>query len=75
MACIVCGRTVNPDFNYVCRNCYHNLKHKLGVSRNDFRKYLRHGLGAHLYIPEEMNFKQVYGILKKNTRHYLNLRI
>ena len=60
MVCFVCGRAVNPDFNYLCFACYHNLKHKLGVSRSDFRKYLRYGLGVHLRIPEDLNFKQMY---------------
>ena len=60
MVCFVCGRDVNPDFNYFCFACYHNLKHKLGVSRSDFRKYLRYGLGVHLRIPEDWNFKQMY---------------
>ena len=47
-------------FLYFCRGCYHNLKHKLGVSRNDFRKYLCYGLGVHLRIPEDLDFKQMY---------------
>ena len=39
----------------------------LGVSRSDFRKYLRYGLGVHIHIPEDSNFKQVYdGILEKH---------
>ena len=63
MECVICGKNVKPNFNYFCRDCYHNLKRKLGVSRSDFRKYLRYGLGVHLRIPEEMNFKQVYDSL------------
>jgi len=39
----------------------------LGVSRSDFRKYLRYGLGVHIHIPEDSNFKQVYdNILEKH---------
>ena len=60
MACVVCGRNIKPYFDYFCFACYHNLKHKLGVSRNGFRKYLRYGLGVHLHIPEDWDFKQVY---------------
>ena len=67
MVCVVCGRAANTDFNYLCFACYHNLKHKLGVSRSDFRKYLRYGLGVHLHIPEDWNFKQVYDcVLEKH---------
>ena len=58
---------VKPNFNYFRRGCYHNLKHKLGVSRKDFKKYLSYGLGVRLRIPDEMNFKQVYdGLLEKH---------
>ena len=60
MQCFVCGINVKTTFIYFCRGCYHNLKHKLGVSRSDFRKYLRYGLGMHLRIPEDWNFKQMY---------------
>ena len=63
MVCVVCGKNLKPNFNYLCRGCYHNLKHKLGVSRSDFRKYLRYGLGVHLHIPEDWNFKQMYDSL------------
>jgi hypothetical protein len=39
----------------------------LGVSRSDFRKYLRYGLGVHIHIPEDSRFKQVYdSILEKH---------
>ena len=60
MVCVVCGKNVKPNFNYFCRGCYHNLKHLFGVSRSDFIKYLRYGLGVHLHIPEDWNFIQVY---------------
>ena len=60
MECVICGKNVKPNFNYFCRSCYHIKKHKLGVSRSDFRKYLRYGLGVHLHIPEDWNFKLVY---------------
>ena len=60
MVCVVCGKKVKPICTYFCRGCYHNLKHKLWVSRSDFRKYLRYGLGVHLHIPEDWNFKQTY---------------
>ena len=73
MECVVCGKNVKPNFNYFCRNCYHNLKRKLGVSRSDFRKYLRYGLGVHLRIPEEMNFKQVYDSLLEKHPTLFNL--
>ena len=63
MDCVVCGKIVKPNFTYFCRGCYHNLKHKLGVSRSDFRKYLRYGLGVHIHIPEDWNFKQMYDSL------------
>ena len=63
MVCVVCGRIVKLNFTYFCRGCYHNLKHKLGVTRSDFRKYLRYGLGVHLHIPEDWNFKQMYDSL------------
>ena len=63
MACVLCGKSVKPNFNYFCRSCYHISKYKLGVSRSDFRKYLRYGLGVHLHIPEDWNFKQVYDSL------------
>ena len=63
MVCVVCGKNVKPNFNYFCRGCYHNLKHLLGVTRSDFRKYLRYGLGVHLHIPEDWNFKQMYDSL------------
>ena len=60
MECVICGKNVKPNFNYFCRICYHNLKLRLGITRSDFRKYLRHGLGVHLHVPEDWNFKQVY---------------
>ena len=63
MACVVCGKNVKTNFNYFCRGCYHNLKHLLGVSRSDFRKYLRYSLGVHLHISEGWNFKQMYDSL------------
>ena len=56
------ANAVKPSFNYFCRGCYHNQKHKLGVTRSDF-KYLRHGLGVHQHIPEDCNFKQAYECL------------
>ena len=60
MECVVCCRNVKPNFNHFCRRCYHKSKDMLGVSRSDFRKYLRYGLGVHIHIPEDSNFKQVY---------------
>ena len=63
MVCVACGKNVKPNFNYFCRGCYHNLKHLLGVTRSDFRKYLRYGLGVHLHIPEDWNFKLMYDSL------------
>ena len=67
MECVVCCRNVKPNFNHFCRRCYHGLKDTLGVSRSDFRKYLRYGLGVHIHIPEGNNFKQVYDcILEKH---------
>ena len=60
MSCVTCGRAVKPNFNYFCRSCYRQLKHKFGVSRGDFRRYLRCGLGVRIHIPEDMNFRQVY---------------
>ena len=63
MACVVCGQHVKPHFTYFCRGCYHNLKHKLGVSRSDFGKYLQYGLGVHIHIPGDFNFKQMYDSL------------
>ena len=63
MVCVACGKNVKPNFNYFCRGCYHNLKRKLGVSRSDFGKYLRYGLGVHIHIPEDWNFKQMYDSL------------
>ena len=63
MACVVCGKNVKPNFNHFCRGCYHRLKNNLGVSRNDFRKYLRYGLGMRIRIPEDWNFRQVYDCL------------
>ena len=63
MDCVVCGKNVKPNCAYFCRGCYHNLKHKLGVSRSDFRKYLRYGLGVHIHIPEDWNFEQMYDSL------------
>ena len=67
MACVVCCRNVKPNFNHFCRRCYHKSKDMLGVSRSDFRKYLRYGLGVHIRIPEDSNFKQVYdSILEKH---------
>ena len=63
MVCVVCGKNLKPNFSYFCRGCYRNLQHKLGVSRSDFRKYLRYGLGVHLHIPEDWNFKQMYDSL------------
>ena len=63
MVCFVCGRAVNPELNYFRFARYHNLKHALGVSRSDFRKYLRYGLGVHIYIPEDWNFKQTYNCI------------
>ena len=63
MVCVVCGKNLKPNFSYFCRGCYRNLQHKLGVSRSDFRKYLRYGLGVHIHIPEDWNFKQMYDSL------------
>ncbi len=60
MVCVVCGKIMKPNFAYFCRGCYHNLKLKLGVTISDFRKYLRYGLGFHLHIPEDWNFKLMY---------------
>ena len=60
MECVICRKNVKPNFDYFCRSCYHNKKHKLGVTKTDFRKYLRHGLGVHQHIPEDCNFKQAY---------------
>ena len=60
MECVVCYRNVKPSFNHFCRGCYHKLKDMFGVSRRDFRKYLRYGLGVHIHIPEDSNFKQVH---------------
>jgi hypothetical protein len=73
MDCVVCGKNVKPNFIFFCRGCYHNMKHKLGVSRKDFRKYLRYCLGVHLRIPEEMNFKQVYDSLLEKHPTLFNL--
>ena len=71
MACVVFGKIVEPNFNYFCRGCYHNLKHLLGVSRSDFRKYLRYGLGVQVHISEHWNFRQVYDfILVKHPTLY-----
>ena len=47
----------------------------LGVSRSDFRKYLRYGLGVHIHIPEDSSFKQVYDGILENTPRYLVLQI
>ncbi len=63
MVCVVCGKNVNPNFTYFCRVCSRDLKHKLGVSRSDFGKYLRYGLGVYIHIPEDWNFKQMYDSL------------
>ena len=60
MSCVACGKTEKPNFNYFCCRCYRNLKHKLGASRSDFRKYLRYGLGVHIHIPDAWNFRQAY---------------
>ena len=73
MVCVVCGKNVKPNFTYFCRGCYHNLKHKPGVSRSDFRKYLRYGLGVHLHIPEDWNFKQMYDSLLETHPTLYNL--
>ena len=73
MVCVVCGRNVRPICSYFCRGCYHNLKHKLGVTRSDFRKYLRYGLGVHLHIPEDWNFKQMYDSLLETHPTLYNL--
>ena len=73
MVCVVCGKNVKPNFNYFCRGCYHNLKHLLGVSRSDFRKYMRYGLGVHLHIPEDWNFKQMYNSLLETHPTLYNL--
>ena len=73
MVCVGCGKNVKPNFTYFCRGCYHNLKHKLGVSRSDFRKYLRYGLGVHLHIPEDWNFKQMYDSLLETHPTLYNL--
>ena len=71
MECVVCGKDVKPIFNYFCRNCYHIWKYKVGVSRSDFRKYLRYGLGVHLRIPEDWNFKQMYdSLVEKHCKLY-----
>ena len=63
MDCVACGRNVKPEFNYFCRGCYRNLKYKLGVSRSDFRKYLRYGLGVQVHISEHWDFRQVYDFI------------
>ena len=63
MVCVVCGKNVKPNFNYFCRDCYHSLKHVLGITRSDFIKYLRYGLGVHLHIPEDWDYKQMYNSL------------
>ena len=73
MVCVVCGKNVKPNFTNFRRGCYHNLKHKLGVSRSDFRKYLRYGLGVHLHIPEDWNFKQMYDSLLETHPTLYNL--
>ena len=67
MDCVACYKNVKPNFNYFCRSCYRIVKHRLGVSRSDFRRYLRYGLGVHIRIPEDWNFKQVYDcVLEKH---------
>ena len=73
MVCVVCGKNVKPNFNYFCRGCYHSLKHLLGITRSDFRKYLRYGLGVHLHIPEDWNFKQMYDSLLETHPTLYNL--
>ena len=73
MDCVVCGKNVKPNVAYFCRGCYRNLQHKLGVSRSDFRKYLRYGLGVHLHIPEDWNFKQMYDSLLETHPTLYNL--
>ena len=73
MQCFVCGRNVKTTFNYFCRGCYHNLKHKLGITRSDFRKYLRYGLGVHLRTPEDWHFKQMYEHVLENHPPLYNL--
>ncbi len=60
MACVVCGKNLKPTLNYFRRGCCHISKHLLGVSRTDFRKCLRYGLGVHLHIREDWNFKKMY---------------
>ena len=73
MVCVVCGKNVKPNFTYFCRGCYHNLKRLLGITRSDFRKYLRYGLGVHLHIPEDWNFKQMYDSLLETHPTLYNL--
>ena len=73
MDCVVCGKNVKPNFNYFCRGCYHNLKDSLGVSRSEFIKYLRYGLGVHLHITEDWNFKQMYDSLLETHPTLYNL--
>ena len=70
---VVCGEKVKPNFAYFCRGCYRNLQHKLGVSRSDFRKYLRYGLGIHLHISEDWDFKQMYDVLSETHPTLYNL--
>ena len=60
---MACANSGVFNVNYFCRGCYHNFKHLLGVSGSDFRKYLRYGLGVHLHIPEDWNFRQMYDSL------------
>ena len=73
MVCVACGKNVKPNFTYFCRGCYHNLKRLLGITRSDFRKYLRYGLGVHLHIPEDWNFKQMYNSLFETHPTLYNL--
>ena len=60
MSCCVCGHKIKHDFDHFCHNCYRTWKHKLSITRSDFRKYLQYGLGMHIRIPESWNFKQMH---------------